>query len=212
MLDQLQNSGIVVLNDRPALQQSTVIVVGVPRSGTTMVAKALANLGVYLGADIDQSISEDMRLARALESAPATLPGIIDAYNAAHDVWAFKRPTAYQTIDTSLFRNPRLVISFRDPVAIARREELSMTFDFREQLIRATRWSADLAEFALRQSVPVMLVSYEKAMAGPKRFVSDLARFTGISPSWWQMRAARTSIRPSPADYVANSQVRFPKT
>jgi hypothetical protein len=211
MLDQLQNSGIVLLNDVPAPDQTTVLVVGVPRSGTTMIAKTLGRLGIYLGADIDQSISEDMRLAHALEGAPATLPSIIDAYNAAHDVWAFKRPTAYQTIDPSMFRNPRLVIPFRDPVAIARREELSMTFDFREHLIRATRWSADLAAFALGQSVPVMLVSYEKAIGAPKRFVSDLARFTGISPSWLQMRAARASIRPSPADYVANSQIRFPK-
>jgi hypothetical protein len=211
MLDQLQNSGIVVLNDRPAPQQSTIIAVGVPRSGTTMVAKALANLGVFLGAELDHSIYEDTRLAYALENAPAVLPNIIEAYNASHDVWAFKRPTAYQTIYPALFRNPRFVVTFRDPVAIARREELSMMFDFREQLIRATRWSADLAEFALRQDVPVMLVSYEKAMAEPKRFVSGLARFAGISPTWLQRRAARASIRPSPADYVANSQIRFPK-
>lgn len=177
-----------------------------------MIAKTLGKLGVFLGAELDHSISEDTRLAHALENAPASMAEIIEAYNAAHDVWAFKRPTAYQTIDSTLFRNPRFVISFRDPVAIARREELSMTFDFREQLGRATRWSADLAEFALRQSAPVMLVSYEKALAKPKQFVSDLARFAGISPTWLQMRAARASIRPSPADYVANSQIRFPKT
>lgn len=211
MLDQLQNSGIVILNESHAPTQTTVIVVGVPRSGTTMIAKALGKMGVFLGAELDPSISEDIRLANALERSPDSLPGIIEAYNAAHEMWAFKRPTAYQTIDPALFRNPRFVVSFRDPVAIAKREELSMTFDFREQLSRATRWSADLAEFALRQTVPVMLVSYEKALAKPKKFVSDLASFAGISPTWLQMRAARASIRPSPADYVASSQIRFPK-
>lgn len=210
MLDQLQNSGIVVLNERPAPTQTTLLIVGLPRSGTTMIAKALGKLGVFLGADLDQSISEDNRLANALEKDRASMPDIIAAYDSSHDIWAFKRPTAYQTIDPSLFRNPRFVIPFRDPVAIAKREELSMTFDFREQLARATRWSADLADFALRQDVPVMLVSYEKALASPKRFVASLANFIGLSPTWLQTWAARSSIRPSPSDYVSKSQIRFP--
>lgn len=211
MIDQLQNSGIVVLNERQPDAKTTIIIVGVPRSGTTMIAKTLGKLGVYLGTDIDRSTSEDSRLANALENDPASLPSIVEAYNAAHDVWAFKRPTAYQRIDPTVFRNPRFVIPFRDPVSIARREELSMAFDFRDQLTRATRWSADLADFALRQEVPTMLVSYEKAMASPKRFISDLVRFTGAAPSWLQKLAAWSAIRPSPVDYVVNSQIRFPK-
>lgn len=212
MLDQLQNSGIAVLNERPAPKQNTIIIIGVPRSGTTMVAKVLANLGVYLGAEVDDSVGEDMRLARALEANDGSLPAVIEVYNSLHDLWAFKRPTAYQVIDPALFRNPRFVVTFRDPVAIARREEVSMMFDFREQLRRAVQWSADLAGFALSLTAPVMLVSYEKALVMPIDFVTNLASFAGIPADNDIIRETANLVAPSPSDYVSRSQIRFQRT
>ncbi len=209
MLDQLQNSGIAVLNDAPIGRHATIIIVGVPRSGTTMVAKTLGALGVYLGADLDEAIQEDLRLAKAIEDSPADISLVIEAYNSAHDVWAFKRPTAYQTLDASWFRNPRFIIPFRDPVAIAKREEISMVFDFRDQLRRAALWSIDLADFTLRQTAPLMLVSYEKALLKPERFVDELAQFSGADASEAMRRAASIVVKPSPADYVKGSQVRL---
>lgn len=211
MLDQLQNDGMEVLNWRTLDRYATIIVVGVPRSGTTMAAKALEKLGVFLGSEIDAPVQEDQRLSRALESATGELSDVILAYNNAHEIWGFKRPTAYQTIDLSLFRHPRLVVTFRDPLAIAKREQVSMVSDFRDQLRRATEWSAKLADFALRQSVPTMLISYEKALQRPERFVRGLSRFIGMQPDDVLLRAAVDVIRPSPSEYVTKSQVRFPQ-
>lgn len=209
MLHQLQNSGIGVLNDAPIDKHATIIIVGVPRSGTTMVAKTLGALGVYLGADLNEPIQEDLLLAKAIEDSPADIALVVEAYNSAHDVWAFKRPTAYQALDASWFRNPRFIIPFRDPVAIAKREEISMAFDFRDQLRRAAEWSGDLADFALLQTAPLMLVSYEKALLQPDRFVDELVRFCGVETDEPTRRAASMVVKPSPADYIKGSQMRL---
>lgn len=46
--------------------------------------------------------------------------------------WGFKRPDAFRVINdyvddcVHIFRNPRFVITFRDPVAIAKRNEISI--------------------------------------------------------------------------------------
>ncbi|MER9000005.1 hypothetical protein NKJ52_20595 [Mesorhizobium australicum] len=211
MLDELHNSGIEVFNDQPIGRTLTIIVAGVPRSGTTMVAKALQSLGVFLGDEIDASVQEDLRLSAAIEQNNQEISDIVAAYNRAHSVWGFKRPTAYQTIDLRLFRNPRLVLTFRDPVAIAKREEISMVSDFRIQLRRAAEWSLNLTDFALQQTVPTMLVSYEKALQNPQAFIWQLARYIGVTPSWRVARSAAASIKASPSDYLEKSQVRFPR-
>ncbi|OWK21779.1 hypothetical protein AJ88_11710 [Mesorhizobium amorphae CCBAU 01583] len=94
-------------------------------------------------------------------------------------------------------------------MAIAKREEISMVFDFRDQLRRAALWSIDLADFTLRQTAPLMLVSYEKALLKPERFVDELAQFSGVDASEAMRRAASIVVKPSPADYVKGSQVRL---
>lgn len=206
MLENLENTGIRVLNDSPIDQYGTIIVVGVPRSGTTMVARALSALGIYIGADIDHSVQEDLRIATAIESGnDLEVAKVVDAYNARHKVWAFKRPTAYQRIKPELFRNPRFVVVFRDPVSVAVREEISVGFDFRQQLRQVAEWSKDLVDFAFAQAVPTMLVSYEKALLQPELFVRELAGFVGARSSEGAVRA----IEPSPRDYLRKSQSRF---
>lgn len=212
MLAELQNSGIEILNPAPAEEQATIIVAGVPRSGTTMVAKGLAALGIFLGSQIDASVQEDLLLGRVLGSGDMDkFREIVERYNRDHDVWAFKRPTAYQAIDGTLFRNPRFVLTFRDPVAIAKREAVSMKTDFRGALRRAAGWSVNLTDFAFRQTAPTMLVSYEKALQQPAEFAHSLIDFIGMKQDKSASSKVVAVVSPSPSDYVQKSQIRFPK-
>lgn len=213
MLDQLTNSGVTVLADTLAADTATIIVVGAPRSGTSMVAAALSALGIFMGDRIDTSVFEDLRLTDALENAPEELPAVVGDYDRKQSVWGFKRPMAFRSIEPHLhlFRNPRLIVPFRDPVAVAKREEVSMGFDFVNHLRLASEMNVELASFALRQSIPVMVCSYEKALFSPMAFVSHLAHFCGRAVTDDLLRLASSVISNGPENYLKSSQIRFKK-
>ena len=212
MLQALRNRGIALLNEAPAPSQRTVLVVGVPRSGTSMVANVLARLGVFMGETCDNAVFEDVRLAGALENSKGDVASIVADYDSTHDVWGFKRPHAYKYILPHIhcFRSPRFVVVFRDPLAIALRNEISMNAEFRSQLLRTTQETAKLASFALSLSEPAMLVSYEKAMDDREAFVSALSGFVGIAASADVQAAAASHIQNGPRTYLLASQIRFP--
>ena len=67
-LDLLKKEGVLALN-RPhsALPEKTVVVLGVARGGTTMVASVLQSLGVFMGDKLGP-VLEDVTLSRAVES------------------------------------------------------------------------------------------------------------------------------------------------
>ena len=64
----LQNPGYFYLNRSEPVPEKTVIVVGVPRSGTSMIASALRGIGISLGDTLDGAVMEDLELASALEA------------------------------------------------------------------------------------------------------------------------------------------------
>jgi len=191
---------------------STIIVVGVARSGTSMVAKCLREMGVFIGTKADQAVHEDVEIARALESGDVReLKRLISERDSAHTIWGFKRPGAFKLINRFVqhFRNPRFVITFRDPVAIAKRNEISMQMDFMKAFRLATYDLSELTNFVDETTVPVMMVSYEKSLQEPRQFVEALARFCGTIPAKDVIDRAIQSIENGPAIYLNASRVRF---
>jgi hypothetical protein len=52
----LINSGIYVLNELPQVEEKTIIVLGSPRSGTSMIGKVLYELGIFKGKELDLAV------------------------------------------------------------------------------------------------------------------------------------------------------------
>lgn len=155
---------------------TTIIVTGVGRSGTSLVAGTLQRLGVPIGADWQPGIYEDQPMRRALyhffhdERARA-----IAAYNTHHLKWAFKFPSLHNHMfapELGQFRDPRLVVLWRDALSISQRAKAPMHAILREQ----TRMS----EFAHAAKCPVLMASYEKIMAQSATFTTTLATFADI--------------------------------
>src|SRR5688572_21236041 len=124
----LTNFGLLRTADIELGLPATVIVVGLPRSGTSMIAAVLRALDVYIGTEIDGAVFEDRQFAAALASGhPEELARLIDERNAAHAIWGFKRPEAYRQLELliPLCRNPRVIVTFRDILAIALRNRLA---------------------------------------------------------------------------------------
>jgi hypothetical protein len=207
-IKSLENDGIVILgnDDRPASR--TIIIVGLPRSGTSMSAKALFDLGVWMGDRIDLAVFEDVRIAEALEKKTEDLCGIIEDYNNRFDIWGFKRPMAFEILKNHInkFRNPRILVMFRDPLAISERNRISVHMPIEIALQSATEQIVNLIKFSLSIHTPRMLVSYEKAISKPEKFIEELVKFAGCAPTLEEVKKAVSNVQNAPHHYLVSSQ------
>lgn len=187
----------------------TVIVSGAARSGTSMVAAALDAAGVWLGDHLDGASFEDVDLAYAAERPlplyrrplralrerghwrsalkgldTTVLAAAIARRDARHATWGFKRPNIVQRLGSdglSLFRQPRLVLCLRDPVALAQRSVIAEGVGLDEALRNARRQVDDAMRFAQSTEHPTLLVSFEKAKLDRDGFLGELFDFCGLS-------------------------------
>jgi hypothetical protein len=207
----LSNRGITYVN-RPTTSPAmaglrpprTYILTGLACSGTSMLAQALRAAGIFIGAAADHIVHEDVEIGQALQNRDmAALGRIIHNRNTAHQVWAFKRPDLHEvagpeTIEA--FRNPHLVVTFRDAAAVAQRNVMSEKRDGWAMFEAAARGQLALTAFLRQLKCPMMLVSYEKALAFPEHFVEALGEFLGQpGPVSQKMRGA---VEPDRGEYI----------
>lgn len=193
----------------PRSSGSTIIVSGAARSGTSMVAAALDAAGVWLGDNLDGISFEDVDLAyaaerpvplhrrplqavRAREQWRSVMRGLdiagfasaVAGRDSRHATWGFKRPNIVQRLGRdglALFREPRLVLCLRDPVALAQRAVMAEGVDLDEAL-RNARIQVDEAMRAAQASrYPTLLVSFEKAKLDRDGFLDELFDFCGLA-------------------------------
>ena len=109
----------------------------------------------------------------------------------------------------SLFNRPHLIITFRDPVAMAVRTSLS---EYQEP-IRAFQMSmldlSALAAFIERLQCPYLLLSYEKALLFPRDFIGGVVRFCNLSIDDTMRRQLLAEIEPNRPRYLASARRRF---
>lgn len=186
-LDSLQNTGFCVLN-RPtqASVQKTVSIVGVPRSGTSMIASALVHMGIHLGDRVDAAVLEDVEIAAALEEADLVRLGfLVRDRNDKYPVWGFKRPNAFRVLSSyeSEFRNLHYIVVFRDSLGVALRNNVSMRLKLLPAIQQAAADNLELVAFVATTNAPMLLVSYEKAMLDAGGLVGAMAKFLDINLS-----------------------------
>lgn len=210
-LDSLKNDGMITtLTDNQPGEPTTIVVVGVPRSGTSMVGAALQALGVFIGDEIDTSVFEDRRLFGAFESGnEEEVRAVVSDYNSRHATWGFKRPKAFARLDELLaqLRNPRLIVTFRDPVAIAVRNSKSVYADPIKGVRQSARAAMAVISAIEQVDCPAMLVSYEKAMSNKKAFIRRLTSFCGLPYSQEVLEKLRGVMTNGPEFYLSNARL-----
>ena len=208
-LELLRNEGVLALH-KPAspLPEKTVVVLGAARGGTTMVAAVLQALGVFMGEKLGP-VLEDVALSRAVESRDMVrLKEIVARRNAAHALWGWKRPSAFEYSDVwqDCFRHPYIIAIFRDPFAIANRNRISMLSEIFQNMERSVQHLGMLVNVLRQQSGPVLLCSYEKALAFPETFVGAVEGFLDLSAAERRAEAIR-QINPAPQKYLETSRI-----
>jgi len=172
-------SAFVLLNENAKARstpEKTFICLGVARGGTSAVAGTMQRLGVFIGNDLANNYEDPDFLNNISD---ADMCRTIAQRNAAHPVWGWKNPNAADPLERLLpeIRNPHLIVVTRDLVATMRaqtrwhkRGDIYSAHDIMLQQQR--NWF--LVE---RWKLPTAMISYEKMILDPARFVSEFAHF-----------------------------------
>src|SRR6185437_9469836 len=217
MDDALVNRGCIVrpgsANPNAAAEGRTFIISGLARSGTTMAAQVLREAGLYLGTHLAELVCEDREFLAILHAdRQEMLDRAIAARDAKHRDWGFKVPNIHGFLrytDLSRFRNPHLVLIFRDPLAVAVRNAISEYFDQLTTLSDAVVALGSVVAFVQNTDCPSLLMSYEKALIFPDEFVGTLTGFCGLSPDPEARRRVVDLVRPNPETYLRGARRQF---
>jgi hypothetical protein len=191
---------------RRAGSEKTVLVTGLARSGTSMLAAMLQEAGVWMGDHVYEPINEDAEITQMLRARDFTrLDALIRRQNAKTPIWGFKMPDLHQFLqhdELDRFRNPHLIAIFRDPIAVAARNALSEQADGVEAM-------HSIAQFVRASRLPFLLLSYEKALLFPQVFIDTVLTFCGIVPDEAKQARLRRHIQPNRMQYVLTSKRAF---
>jgi len=210
-MKDLINSGIYIKNK--ALENSkekTIIVLGMARSGTSMVARVLNGMDVFLGNKIDQAVFEDVEIAESLEKGDlVSFKNLIQERNKSHKIWGWKRPNSlnHTELITKSVRNPHFIIVYRDLLSIALRNHISMDANLDESLKLSNQTYQKINEFVAKTKAPIMLVSYEKAIHRKRKFIKELANFIDFKLKPSKVEQLFKLIETDRAVYLENSTV-----
>jgi hypothetical protein len=214
--DQLLNKGFIV--NRPAASVpgaggKTLIVTGLHRSGTSLVASVLLQVGVFMGTEINDIVYEDEAMAKILISRDIdALTRLIAERDANYGTWGFKFPMLCRPLgheDIARFSDPHVIVTFRDPVSVAVRTSLS---EYQEpmRLVRtAVEDQAAITTFIERLRCPTLLLSYEKSLAFPGDFIDAILQFCGLPRGAALRERLVRVIEPNRQTYIAQARRRY---
>jgi len=185
----------------------TFIVTGLHRSGTSLVASILRQVGIFMGTQINDLVHEDEAIAKMLVARdfPA-LTKLIRERDAAYGTWGFKFPMLAKPLepaDLARFSDPHIIAPFRDPVSIAVRKAISEYQDSMRALRIAVDEQAAMVAFLEQAQCPSLLLSYEKSLVFPADFIDAILRFCDLPRSDALRDRLVRLIEPNRQDYIA---------
>ena len=192
----------VIINMAKHEQPKTLVVLGVSRGGTSLIAGLLRLSGVFMGHKVAHDSHED---AEFHTHDVEKLGQLIEARNQEQTTWGWKYPHSVEYLDEVIgrLRNPHFLVVFRDLVGVAqgfhRKHDIAMC----DAIVEAQHRYAKVVGFVSKCKHPLLSISYEKAVAQKDELVEDLSDFCGLELSAKQKTACYNFI--SPGNYVSLS-------
>lgn len=211
MKHELYNDGIMAINaDAPLPGQRTLIVLGAPRGGTSMVAGTFAKLGVFMGDKLKPVTFEDSPLLKVIHNKQSdTVRQILEERNAQHDIWGWKQPDTFHFFFDHIVqyvRNPLFFVIVRDVVAIANRNRISALWDATSSMFDNLKMYETILTRVSNSGHPSYFISYEKALLNTDTYLRFLAGFAP-NPTPEQMDSALAFVQPSPVSYLETARL-----
>ena len=192
-----------VLHPAQPSPQKTVIVLGAPRGGTSMVAASLRKLGVVMGEKLGHQ-HEDASFRRdvPLENMIAT----VQQRNEKYDVWGWKMPNSIYYVEELLphLRNPHFVAIFRNPFSISRSSSERDGRDYSIRLLQvAANHTKRIVDLMDRLQAPMALAGFEAVMQNREAFVRELGQYLGIETNETLVSQVVAEAMPQKLGYLA---------
>ncbi len=177
MKNLLKNNGLSIVNaPKERFEKATIVVLGLGRSGTSLVSQILINSGIFMG-EGTSATGEDIEIANFLDNNQFKELGLLIASRTEkYDYWGWKRPNTINFLDDidPLIENPIYVCLFRDLLAISKRNEVSMGRDVLEGLGHAIRSYTRLVNFISKTDKTCILTSFEKLKNDHEALITGL--------------------------------------
>jgi hypothetical protein len=200
------NNGIKILRDSEHIESKrTIIVSGLGRSGTTSITGALFNSNLNMVSEnVVKRTLDDWGIGTSLDDKDTqSIRKEVIRRNSKEDVWGFKWHMIQNWKNfIPLFRNPYVVLIFRDPLTIALRSQINLTEvdkdiesrSFEKWFKEISLWQMQLIFTALHElKCPTILVSYEKLISNPNLIVPTVLDFCGLNNSEESIKFINTS-------------------
>jgi hypothetical protein len=184
----------VILKPGTDTKEKTVVIVGVQRGGTSMVAGVARELGINLGKNLGNNHEDPEFLSKDLEK----IRSVIASRNEKFDVWGWKMPHSSEYLLELLadVRNPFVIVVIRNLLAMAesqmKRSEAKFENAFKFSFSRLVQVASIIPEL----TCPTLLVNYEEATAKPKKLVDEMSSFLFLNPTAEQTARAIDMINP----------------
>ena len=214
-LERLEEPAVILRKGTPLPHGTprTLIVVGPARSGTTMVAKMLHDLGIFMGERLGSTCQDAVmsEISRALFHGRADIshPGIEEVLrrrDRLFAVWGWKFTDHLFEPLYAKTRNPHLILVFRDPVAIATRESVSQGRAVLSSFRRALDQLANFGHLLASTAYPCLAVSYERALKRTPELVEGLLDFAGTGASPQARERALEWAQPGSPEYLRETR------
>ena len=175
-------------------KEKTVVIVGVQRGGTSMVAGVARELGVNLGKNLGNNHEDPEFLSKDLDK----IRNVIASRNQSFDVWGWKMPHSSEYLLELLadVRNPFVIVVVRNLLAMTesqmKRSEARFENAFKFSLSRLVQVSSMIPHL----TCPTLLVNYEDALSKPQKLIDEMSSFLHLDPTADQATLAVDMINP----------------
>jgi hypothetical protein len=180
--------------------QKTIVILGVERGGTSMVAGMIRALGVDLGERAGRN-HEDPKF---LTDDQDKLSAQINDYNSRKSVWGFKVPKASLMLDfyDKHLRNPHYVLVFRNVEATVDSWCSRGTNDPIQSALHAMKYYDAVLKYLNGTKRPLVFANYERACDNPEGFALDLATFIGVQADESMIKRAASIVTGDGGGYL----------
>jgi hypothetical protein len=173
----------------------TIVIMGVARGGTSLVAGTVRELGINLGVRLGENHEDPQFLTKDLDR----LREIIRERNVVLSTWGWKMPHSIDYIAELQhdLRNPHFIFVWRNTLAAALSQTRHSDADIHAGLNFAVQRLTDMKAAIDAVEYPTLLINYEQAIADKDGFIDTLATFLNVEVGEAVRNNCRDFIDPS---------------
>ena len=172
-------------------KKKTIIVLGAPRGGTSLISGVLSILGIYMG-DVRGGQQEDHLISKYSKDLSVSgkrkilidnIINVIEDRNSNYDIWGWKLPKTVYFINEVMphLVNPYFIVIYRNPYAIAQSASMrgNRIFDFQLLSVPINHYKI-MHDFLSKCTAPILVTSFDMVLNREEQLINSIISFLNI--------------------------------